>query len=798
MFPLYIGIFLVSLSTLLIEISLTRIFSVTIWYHFAFMVISIALLGFGASGSFLTVFRQIVNKDTNKVTALLAFLFAMTCIISLIIISRITLDPFQMAEHPVHIAKLFAYYLILIVPFFMSGLCISFLLSKMPHRVGTFYFFSLLGSGMGCLSVIFVIPLFSNAGAIIFAALVLLVAALFFNSNRSMKVSVSLLPVIAILIIVLINARSLFEFKVADSKALSDFQSAGLKPALTKWNAFSRIDVFKPSNAIYAPGLSSKYPLTSIPPQMMMFIDADAITPITEIKKDASSLDFVNYLPSSMAYHLRPRSRACVVGAGGGYDVLTALSAGAAELVTAVEINADIGSIVKDEFKEFAGNIYSLQAVDLQIEEGRSFVRNSSETFDVIQISLVDTCAAASSGAYSLAENYLYTTEAFTDYMNHLAPNGIFTVTRWLLTPPKECLRLASLALASLEKIGAPNPQNNIVFVGSGRVAVLLLKRSEFSQAEVKEIQRLCEKYGFNLLYAPRIAGDNIFHKFIHLKNRNVFYSIYPLNVEPPTDDKPFYFHYYTWDKIRFSKSQDLLAIYRHDISYLILIVVLVMALFLSAVFIVAPLAMVKKAGISKCPLCYRFMLYFACLGMGFMFIEVTLIQKFILFLGHPVYSLSVVLSSLLVFAGLGSLYTVRFSHGAVTRKLSVILGSLVTLVLIYSYVLTKLSYLFLGWDLTARFAVSALLLAPLGFLMGMPFPIGIRLADGTDTKLVPWSWAVNGCLSVVSSVLSVIIALSFGFSVVLRCAAVVYLLAMLVMQRGPRLSLGQGSSEVV
>jgi len=756
------------------------------------------LLGFGASGSFLTVFRQIVNKDTNKVTALLAFLFAMTIIISLIIINQITLDPFQMAEHPVHIAKLFIYYLILIVPFFMSGLCISFLLSKMPHRVGIFYFFSLLGSGMGCFSAIFVIPLFSNAGAIIFAALVLLVAALFFNSNRSRKISVALLPVIAMLFFVLINARSLFEFKVPDSKALSDFQSAGLKPALTRWNAFSRIDVFKPTNAIYAPGLSSKYPLNSIPPQMMMFIDADAITPITEIKKDASSLDFVNYLPSSVAYKLRPRSRVCIIGAGGGFDVLTALSASDPELVTAVEINADIGSIIEDEFKEFSGDIFSLEGVNLQIEEGRSFIRNSTETFDVIQISLVDTCAAASTGAYSLAENYLYTTEAFMDYMNHLAPDGIFTVTRWLLTPPKECLRLASLALATLESIGAPNPQNNMVFVASGRVAVLLLKRSEFTQAEVKEIQKICQQYGFGLLYAPRISGDNIFYKLIHSKHKDVFYALYPLNIEPPTDDKPFYFHYYTWDKIHLSESRDLLSIYRHDISYMILIVVLVQALLMSAVFILGPLGMAKKAGISKCPLRYRFMLYFACLGMGFMFIEVTLIQKFILFLGHPVYSFSVVLSSLLVFAGLGSLYTTRFCQGAVTSKLSIIIGSLVALVLIYSFVLTKLSYFFLGWDLTARFAVSALLLAPLGFLMGMPFPIGIRLADSTDTKLVPWSWAVNGCLSVVSSVLSVIIALSFGFSVVLRCAAVVYLLAMLAMQRGPRLFSGRGSSEVV
>jgi hypothetical protein len=209
-----------------------------------------------------------------------------------------------------------------------------------------------------------------------------------------------------------------------------------------------------------------------------------------------------------------------------------------------------------------------------------------------------------------------------------------------------------------------------------------------------------------------------------------MFYALYPLNIEPPTDDKPFYFHYYTWDKIRLSDSRDLLSIYRHDISYIILVVVLLQALLMSAVFIFGPLGMPKKAGISKCPSRYRFMLYFACLGMGFMFIEVTLIQKFILFLGHPVYSLSMVLSSLLVFAGLGSLYTVRVNQGAVARQLSVILGCLVALVLIYSFVLTKLSYFFLGWNLMARFAISAMCCAslPLGhvdYATGTPSVFG-------------------------------------------------------------------------
>jgi len=536
--------------------------------------------------------------------------------------------------------------------------------------------------------------------------------------------------------------------------------------------------------ASYAPGLSSKYPLKEVPPQVMIFIDADAITAVTEVKKQKGELEFFKYIPSSVAYQLRKRSKVCIIGAGGGFDILTALSAGDAEHVTGVELNGDIVDVVADHVKAFAGDLYGLPNVRLEITEGRSYIRNFQGTFDIIHISLVDTWAAASTGAYSLAENYLYTKEAFIDYIDHLSPDGILTVTRWLLVPPKECLRLAALAITSLEDIGVENPENNIVFVGSGKMAALLLKREAFRQSEVIQIQELCEKYGLEILYAPGINNSNIFSKFIYLENKNLFYDLYPLNIEPPTDDKPFYFHYYTWNKIRLSKLSDLLfSWYKNDVSYLILITVLLQAVIPSALFILAPLGIAGKTEISKSRLRWRFLLYFGCLGMGFMFIEVTLIQKFILFLGHPVYSLSVVLSSLLIFAGLGSLFISDMNPRS-TKRLLTILGILSGVVLAYSFVLPRLSYIFLGLPLIARFVISVLLLAPLGFLMGMPFPIGVRMASDANPRLVPWAWGVNGCLSVISSVLSVIIAMSFGFSVVLKFAAIVYLFAMFFIYR--------------
>jgi hypothetical protein len=783
MVPLYIGVFIISLSTLMIEISLTRIFSVMIWHHFAFMVISIAMLGFGASGSFLTIFRISRKWDVNRVCMLLSCLFSIGAVIALVIVGSISFDPFQLLDEPINILKMVCIYALFVVPFFLSGLCVSFLLFSVPEKAGQIYFCSLSGSGIGCFMTVYAISLLSNAGAIMFAVFASLVAALIFNAKKS-KIGAVVLVGLSLLCIPFVTAsESLFHMRPAGSKSMSEFRNAGLKPKITDWNAFSRIDVFEPTNAIYAPGLSAGYPAHKIPRQMMVFIDADANTPITEIKGKKAELDFFKHIPSSLAYQLKEDANVCIIGAGGGFDVLTALATDSPKKITAVELNGDIVDIVAKRVNVFAGNIYNRSNVRVEHAEGRSFIRNYEGVFDIIQISLVDTWAAASRGAYSLAENYLYTTEAFTDYLNRLSTDGILTFTRWLLIPPKECLRLAAIAVSSLEKMGIENPERNIVFVGSGRIAVLLLKKIPFTRSELEKIQAICKRNKFQIIYGPGFARNNVFSKFLLCEKKNAFYAAYPLNIEPPTDDKPFYFHYYTWDKIRFSNFSELFSWYKEDVSYLILVVLLAQAVIFSSFLILVPLLFVRRTKSLRDRRSSPLLLYFACLGLGFIFIEVTLVQKFILFLGHPVYSLSVVISSLLIFAGLGSYLTSRITIGIGFRKsLTAVLISIAGFVLIYSYVLPKLSYAFLGSSLVQRVVISILFLAPLGLIMGMPFPMGLRIASGVNSRLVPWAWGVNGCMSVIGSIMSVMIAMSFGFSVVLQFAAVTYLFAFLII----------------
>jgi len=786
--PLYAGTCLVAAATLMMEIALVRLFSVTMWYHFSFMVISIALFGFGASGAFLTFFRKLFEKDIRRSASIISIFFSVLSIAALLIISRYSLDPFRIMDDPGAMLRLSASYTLLALPFLASGLCTGLLLSAMPAHVGAIYFFNLFGSGAGCLAVIFAIPLLAPSGTIVLAAVMGTAAALCFAGLQSRRLAVIVLVFAVMEVLFLAKVNSLVSFRVAPSKTMiRDMAETKQKPAFSTWNVISRLDVMEAKGRFYAPGLTGGFGPEKFPDQAFIYIDADAIAPITNFEKAKQHADLFQRIPASVAYQLKPNPSVCVIGSGGGFDVLTSLLTTQPKHITAVEINPDIARIVRDNYGDYSGRLYDLPNVTLRIAEGRTFIRNSKQTFDIIQLSLVDTWAAILSGAYSLSENYLYTKEAFTDYIDHLSPGGILTVTRWFTLPPNETLRLLSLTISALENTGISHPEQNIVFLRSGPAAVLLVKRQAFDDSELRKIREICETSGFSILYAPNIQGDNVFYRLLRTENKNGFYAQYPFNVEPSTDDRPFFFHYYGFRTLTISNVWKL-SIDRNNISYLVLLFLLIQALVLSVVFILGPLFALRKdrlpSAVQRPNTRWPAFLYFSAIGLGFMFTEVTLIQKFILFLGNPIYSLAVILASVLVFAGVGSL----LSEGLIRQSSGMakiwFLAVLVALLFAYAFFLPLVFDIFLGCDFTSRLMVSVLLIAPLGFLMGIPFPAGIRFTEQHDPSLLPWVWGVNGCFSVLASILSVVIAMTFGFAAVLECAAVSYLIALMALRR--------------
>lgn len=808
--PLFLGVFLVSLSTLTLEIALTRIFSVSLWYQFGFMIISTALLGFGASGTYLAVKRDALKGDVHGKLARNAALYSLSILLAFALMVRIPLDPLKpllpqtanpQAATVELIVLMLLYYALIVVPFFFAGLTLGTALSAWAREIGSLYFADLVGAGLGCLVVVLALYTLPGQGAVVLASVAAALSAVAFSRGRarltaSRVTALLALYASAVAIIVLPLADRLFELYIPPSKPLHIAYDRENFPAIqleyTGWTPFSRIDVYwQPGMKGQAWGLSGAYD-GPLPEQKFITIDAAAMTAINRWNGTREELAWVNALPSSLVYRLTERPHVLLIGPGGGVDVLVAWYNGARQ-ITAAEINPLIVEIMRGRYREYSGGLYSdLPNVEIHVAEGRNFVARSQEIYDVIQFSQVDTWAAAAAGAYSLSENYLYTRDAFLDYLNHLSPDGMLAIGRWYFDPPGQPLRLVTIGAAALEKIGVRDPAQHFIVVRAGDTSTVIMKKSPFTPEEIARLRQIAEPLYFTVLYAPDMLPEsrgqgstvgqtgNPFVDFFNAEDKASFYASYLLDVTPTTDDRPFFFEYYGWTNFGTFRS-----------GKLTLTILLIQAALLSAALILWPLWRFRRGGLSTTGT-RRFLLYFAALGIGFIFIEIGLMQRFILFLGHPTFALSVVLFALLTFSGIGSFLSNRLvAQEADPRQgQRLVIPALAVLVLLYVAVLPPLFRAGLGWSLPVRIAFSILLLAPLGLLMGMPFPLGIRLVDQTNQALVPWAWGVNGCASVLGSILSVMLAQSIGFALVMVVAVVVYLTGL-----GAVLALGRPSA---
>ena len=801
MLATYLGIFLLSMAGLCLEITLTRIFSLAQWYHFAFMAVSIALLGFGASGSFLSLFPDLIKRNLNKRLATLSALLALGILASYLNVNYIPFDSYRIAWDREQILYLAIYYLFLALPFFFSGLAVGALLSAQPEQAGKIYSFNLAGSAVGCVVAVVALPMLGGAGTVMLSALLGALAAIAFSRSpiSNLQSLISSLLALALLFIT-IRPPPFLEVRLSPYKGLSQaLRYPEAKVVFSRWNAFSRVDVIESQGVKSAPGLSLAYPDT-LPLQKGLFTDGDNLSPVTRPEK----LGFIDYLPVSLPYCLWPKARALIIEPKGGLDVLVALHQGASS-VTAVESNPLVIEVAKDAFQD----PYRDQRVTVVVENGRSYVRHVGERFDVVQVSLADTYRPVTSGAYSLSENYLYTVEAFVDYLAHLSEGGLLVVSRWLQTPPSESLRAGALAVTALEKASLPQPELRIVAIRSWSTLLLLVKNGEFTAGEIEAVKSFCRQRQFDLVYYPGIreAEANRYNAYqeplyyrafqsLLFGDRARFYADYSYDVSPTSDDRPFFFHFFKW-----SQTPEILQTFGKiwqpfgGSGYFVLVALLILALLASAVLILLPLLFRRKImlppdlairrpgldvrepqsndlAIQAEPgkqLRWRVFAYFAMLGLGYLFVEIPLMQHFILFLGHPIYAFAAVLFAILLFSGLGSMVSPRL-------PLSRILLALIGGIILYPLVLPFVFQLLLGQSLGIRLLISVLSLAPLGFLMGVPFPKGIEIIGRLAPDLIPWAWGINGCTSVLASILSAMLAISFGFSRVLVGASVAYL----------------------
>ena len=791
---LLLGIFLTSAATLTLEISIIRLLSVAQWHHFAFLVVSMALLGYGASGSFLSSFPSLLGRDPLGFLINGSGLFSLSALMAYLAGNQIPFDLARIAFDRWQVFYLFLFYLVFSLPFFFSGLVISFALSQWSGEAGRLYFSDLAGASLGCLLVLGFFRIFGGPGTVLFACFLGGLASVTFGRMKSSGIVFPWIW-IGFLVCLLFWQPPWMDLRLSPYKGLSAaLRFPGARLLETHWSAASRVDVLKSPAARTAPGLSLEYP-GPLPEQLGLTVDGNHLTAITRLRGEPEGdeeLSFLDFLPSSFPYEAFLPRKILVLEPGGGLEVLNALYHGAREVVV-VETNPAILEILKTGYREFAGNLYDRPEVQLIAEEGRSFLHRSPSSFDLIVVSLSESFGASAGGISGLQEDYRLTAEAFQEYLQALKPGGFLSFGLFLLPPPRAELRLVSTIQRALEEDGKRASDHLLSFRTWGTFS-LLVKKDPLDGREAEKLKDFCRRMRFDLVYYPAMSAEeanryNRFPRPIYFEAmQNLLgegensYSKYPFDLSPATDDRPFFHSFFRWKywgetyRLAGGKWQILLE------GGFLVPVVLVLAFLLSVLFLLFP-AFIKKRGKAETAghSLFPWLGCFAVLGFGFMFMEVCLIQKFILFLGHPIYSVSLVIFSLLVSAGMGSRFSLGF-HGRSFLQLRILLLFLSGLLFLVAISYPLILSFFQGKSAVVRWVLTFILIAIPGFFMGMPFPVAVRLVGSMRPHWVSWGWCANGCASVLGAIVPILIAMNWGFQMVFFLAALCYLFGFLVI----------------
>jgi spermidine synthase len=762
------GVALVSSTLLMTELALTRIFSVTMYYHFAFLAISIALFGVSASGVFAySARRRLGSADNGPLLTVTSLVYAAATVIALFWLVRLRVG---LNYSPQNLRLMLLIYALAALPFFTGGLVVTLAITRFSARINAVYAADLIGAAAGCLVLI---PLLNGLGApgvVLAAATLALVAAACF-AERNHRRLVGAIAAVLLPLLVLSQLSGVATFDVVDTKG-----HQGDRILFSKWNSFSRVAVYERTHGDWS--LSPAY-TGPRPDTRFMDIDSAASTPILRLNRDLGNAQYLRYELTALAYQLKGvgtgsagLDRALVIGPGGGRDLASALVFGARH-VDGVEINPIIADdVMRERFEEFSGGIYANPRVRISIDDGRSFVRRSLDRYDVIQASLVDTWAATAAGAYTLTENTLYTVDAFNDYLDHLSDGGILTITRWVI----DGLRLVSLAQAACETRGW-SAADRLAIVRSEQVATFLLKKSPFTADEVARLRDIAAKLQFEVLYAPGAdaAADNDYAALIRTTaaDRQLFYDAYDYDVRPTSDDRPFFFHTTKLQNqlsVAFGRSM----LFGNGLSALMTLLAISAGLVL--LFVIGPLVLADR-GKWHPRGWLAWLAYFGALGAGFMLVEVSVLQRFVLLLGHPVYSLTVTLFSLLLGTGIGSAWSRRFDDADLRRTGMVGLVVVATIALAFEPGTAPVIAWAIPWSRAARIAVAVVLLVPIGIALGIPMPTGLRLLSRRAPEMIAWAWGMNGALSVVGATLAIFIAMNWGFQITLVAASATYLI---------------------
>ena len=770
------GLGLTSFAALLLELALTRLFSVVLFYHFAFLAISIALLGLGAGGVFAYMLKRWLAAIPART---LAMRLCITNAVTVLLVLEIVLHvPVALEVSGSNFFRLTAIYLAAAVPFFLTGVLFSVVFARESHRIPLLYGADLGGGALACLAVVPMLNWIGGPNTILAASAALTVAAAVWASSQTgRRVAGALLAAFLMLIAANLNDNLI---DVVYAKGM--FRDPAWVE-FARWNALSRVEVDLQGQA------------------KTVVIDADASTYIMNAEpehwRDTGWERALMSAPPALANVLRPKGEFAIIGPGGGVDVLRAIANGSPS-VTGIEINPIIANtIMRGRYATYSKHLYQRSDVHIQVTDGRSYLRSTTEQFDVVQMTLVDTWASTAAGAFALSENNLYTVEAFREYFQHLRPDGMIAITRWEFHEPREALRVVAVAMDALHRLGVANPTRHFIVASQGALdedgipVVVLAKKTPFTAAEESAVKAHLATYSdLHLLYLPSAPERNPFADLIASNDPYAFARGYAYNVAPVNDNAPFFFFTLKPGQILGNESLQAGVDWKVNLGVLVLLLVLVISLVAVVAFLILPLALHGgRTRQSPLPL-----LYFVAVGLGYILVEIAFIQRFVLFLGHPTYALTVVIFLLMLSSGVGSLFS---RHWLPRTELAWMPITLVVVALLLDvFFLPHWLAAWVGFAFDYRLLASAFLLVPLGFLMGMPFPTGLRALAAkpgvevpglevpaqSEDNAVEWAWAMNAAASVLGSVLAMVIAIQFGLTITLACGVAAYLLALLLL----------------
>jgi hypothetical protein len=927
----YVGIFFLALSIILFQIALTRVFAIMMWHHLTYMVVSIALLGFGAAGSLLTARRDSLKKEApDGALAAASIGYGLAVMGAFALVRLVRLDSLELWSDKTNLVLLLGVYLVVAVPFLLGGLAIGMALTRHVDEVNRLYFTDLVGSALGAAVSMTLLAWLGGSATVFVGATCGLLAAVCFSLGATAwhrwAAGVALAFGITACLVVTGAGSALglptlpMDAPFAPGKELADSQD---DPELDRiFSGTAEVEVASSQKG--SPILGGEYGLLRVDDIPNRWVGQDGTAP-TMLYEDAGDLERFPFLTHSQtaSAHIALEARGgaapevLVIGVGGGADVMVALAHGAKK-VTAVELNTAMIEMVVQRYDDYLGGLFRPGAhlhsdrIELVNSEGRAYMRSRPDRYDIIQMSGVDSFTALNTGAYTLSESYLYTTEAVQEFYAHLNDGGYINYSRFILTHPKkprETLRLAHIAYTALEQLGIEDPSAQIAVFQGAQWASTIIKRGPFSAQEIDALHAFADAEGFlGLVYDPvrpadpdtaatlsvadrvralrlvftnlvlavhpdttslqllaaldplteawfeseaAAAGGDVasadeaptgssddessadtepatgsqvtqfvdrllaagaldtaramldglsrsrrdFAQLLHPSPdvRRTFVDGYPYDISPSTDDKPFFFNYYRYSQL-FGEQPEALA--KMDVSeryhpdfpvgHMVLLASMVQIVLLAAVLIFLPLRGLARDGLQATGT-WRYFAYFTALGMGFMFIEMVLMQKVVIFLGHPTYAVSVVLAALLGSAGLGSFLAGRIQALSRTNLMKIALALVIVLAGVAAFLNYGLPPL-LGASLSVRIAIVVVMILPLGLVLGMPFPTGMRIVETNAPQLLPWCWAINGFLSVFSSVLCIVLSMWLGFTFMFVVAAVVYAVGFWCMPAGGRL----------